>query len=179
MVFRTAAIVLAALAFLSCGAPSPEVTRDEARRLRASFARHRIAYTESIELENRLVPETLEWLDAGQAEQTRSQACRLMDRWASAYFGPRVIHGEMRFEEYTSPQVRRMHRMMLEKLKQRYFVLHDYQRYAQAACRAETRPARALIRGELEEFRGRIQSHPRALDEITGLLASLPDGNAR
>ncbi|HWR53477.1 MAG TPA: hypothetical protein VN428_20385 [Bryobacteraceae bacterium] len=174
MVLRAATILLAAMASLSCRAPSPQVAHEEALRLNASFARHRTAYLEAIELENRLVPETLEWLNAAPATQVRFRACRLMDRWARAYFGPRVIHGDMRFEEYKSVRVRQVHSHILDHLRQRYFILHDYQRYAQAACEADSRPAtRVLIQQRLQEFRGRLQAHPRALDEISGLLAAL------
>jgi hypothetical protein len=37
-----------------------------------------------------------------------------MDRWAAAYFGPRVIHGKLRFDEYRSADVKRTQQQVLE-----------------------------------------------------------------
>jgi hypothetical protein len=168
-----------AAAMASCNPRSPETARAEAARLRTSFEPHRSAYIKAIEAENLLVPETLAWLDtelgAKGTPRSASQACRLMDRWAAVYFGPRVIQMELRFDQYRSAEVSQVQRRMLEHLRQRYFLLHEYQRYAQAACDAGAGAARqAQGRAGLAEFRSRLAAHPQQVDEVSPLLGTLP-----
>jgi hypothetical protein len=99
-----------------------------------------------------------------------------MDRWAAVYFGPRYMHERLRFDRYSSAEVRTVQSKLLAHLKRRYFELHDYQRYAQRAGESEMHrtPAGRLPR-QLEEFRARLEVRRPAVDEIGPLLAALPD----
>ncbi len=165
---------LALLALVSC--TSPHNVSVEAARLRASFEPHRAEYLQAIELENSLVPRSLEWIKDPAPKPGSRPTCVLMDSWARAFFRPRVIHGKLRTDEYNSTQVKDVHRRMLDHLQQRYIILHDYQRYAQAECNTDPRrPDPIAQAARLKEFRQRLESHPRATDEITPLLASLPN----
>ncbi len=152
---------------------------EEAARLRSSYSAHRVAYLESIEGENALVPATLQWLDGPASTQSRSllrsTACQFTDRWARVYFGPRHMQEQMRSEVYAAGPVQDAHRRVMERLRQRYFLLHEYQRYSQRACEAP--PAGYNAPGlppGLVEFRNRLQVHTKAVDEITPVLESLP-----
>ena len=159
-------------------APLP-APAEEAARLRGSFATHRAVYLASVEGENALVPATLQWLNGRASTQPRSQlrstACEFTERWARVYFSPRHIQEQMRFDHYAPGPVRDVHRRLLERLRQRYFLLHEYQRFGQAACAAPAigYNAPGLPPG-LVEFRDRLRAHPRAVDEITPMFESLP-----
>ena len=151
----------------------------EAARLRSSFAVHRAAYLESVEAQNALAPATLRWLDGLAATQSRSalrsSACDFTERWARVYFGPRYIQEQMRFDDYASGPVRDTHRRMMERLREWYFVLHEYQRYGQRACEASAQSYNVPgITAKLVEFRERLRYQPKAIDEITPMLDALP-----
>ena len=168
-----------AVLLAGCRTVSPQTARTEAARLRASFEMHRPRYLQVIELENSLRPETLAWLNSPAARQahmiSKTYQCQLMERWARAYFVPREIHAAMRPQEYTSLEAKTAHQRVLTHLKERYFVLHDFQRYAQRACEAADRGAApGKLSHNLQEFRQRLEARPRAVDEASRILASLP-----
>jgi hypothetical protein len=159
--------------------PSAEAVRAEAKRLQASVERYRSDYLNAIASENRLIPETLAWLNGGATTGARTDAVadarRYMDRWARVYFAHRYMHGQLRFDRYSSEQVRTAQRKMLEHLKRRYFELHDYQRYAQHASESEMHhTAAGRLPKELEEFRNRLLARVPAVDGISPVLDSLP-----
>jgi hypothetical protein len=170
--------IFALAALAGCSGPSPEETRREAMRLRASVEKYRSDYLNAVAAENRLAPETLAWLNGPAITAGRTQAVsdarRFMDLWARVYFAPRHMHEQLRLDEYSSPRVRAAHEIMLNRLKRRYFELHDYQRYAQHASESEMHhtPAGRLPK-QLEEFRNRLQTREPAADEIGPLLDSL------
>ena len=166
-------VFLLAAALASCQSPVPSA-QAEAARLRASFAPHLAAYLEAIDLENRLVPETLSWLDGWTAQsrsRAASQGCRIMDRWAAAHFGPRVIHEKLRFDEYRSASVKDVQQRLLSHLRERYLVLHEYQRFAQAVCYSTGGIATPP---NLAEFRRRMEAHQPSGDQATAILGALP-----
>jgi hypothetical protein len=172
-------VVIALLAISAGCARHTESAHDQAARLRGSIERYRAEYLKAIESENRLIPETLAWLSGDAVFATRSRATAdarvFMDRWARVYFAPRYMHEQLRFDRYTSPEVRRVQEQILGHLKRRYFELHDYQRYAQHASQSEMhRTAAGRLPRQLEEFRSRLQSRRPAGDEIAPLLALLP-----
>lgn len=179
MPLRCTAGFLIFFALCACRqAPQPSSSQ-EAARLRSSFATHRAAYLASIEAENALVPATLRWLDGPAATQPRSllrsTACRFTERWARVYFGPRHMQEQMRSETYAHGPLQDAHRRLMERLRQRYFLLHEYQRYSQRACEAPPLAYNAPgLPPGLLEFRNRLRVHPQAVDEITPVLASLP-----
>lgn len=171
--------LLLAAALAGCGPPSPEQVRQEAARLRRSFDKHRPAYLRAIEATSLLVPESLAWLNGPATTAPRAQAVaeahRLTERWARVYFAPRYIHEQLRHDEYSTPQVRAAHRRLLSLLKQRYFELHDYQRYAQHAAESSIHGAApGRLPQPLQEFRRRLEARRPAVDEVTPLLDSLP-----
>ena len=168
----------ALLLVAGCTARSPEAAHDEQVRLRRSLEKHHGRYVASIETENRLVTETLAWLNGNAISASRAQAVaearRLTDRWSRVYFVPRYMHEELRFDKYSSAQVRAVQRQMLDRLKRHYFQLHDYQRYAQNAAESEmhhTPPGR--LPRELEEFRSGLESREPSVDEIRPLIEFL------
>lgn len=166
-------------ALSACRPSTQPSTAEEAARFRSSFAAHRAAYLESIEGENALVPATLQWLDGPASTQSRSllrsTACQFTDRWARVYFGPRHMQEQMRSEVYAAGPVQDAHRRLMERLRERYFLLHEYQRYSQHACEATPRSYNAPgLPPGLLEFRNRLLAHPKAVDEITPVLESLP-----
>jgi hypothetical protein len=170
-------VVLAAL-LAACGT-SPQETREQSARLRASIEKYRAEYLQSIETENRLIPETIVWLAGSALTAPRAQAVAeardFMDRWARVYFVPRYMHGQLRSDEYSSAEVKELQRRMLDGLKRRYFELHDYQRYAQYASESEMGHTPAgLLSKELQEFRKRLQARAPAVDEIGPVLNALP-----
>lgn len=151
---------------------------EEAARLRTSFEKYAAAYRESVEAENRLRAATIGWLKAGAVTASRTQAIsearQVTDRWARIYFVPRHMHEQLRFDVYASTEVRAVQQQMLEHLKRRYFELHEYQRYAQAASETEMHhmPAGRLA-VELVEFRSRLEGRRPAVDELGPFLATL------
>jgi hypothetical protein len=158
-------VLAVAVLLPACNLTPPDAAA-ESTRLRASFDKHRAIYLEGLAAENRLLAESVHWLH----DPSRLQAsCRFVDPWARVYFNPREIHAAIRFDEYRSPQVRETHAKILDRLKKRYFILHDYQRYAQYAC--ESRSAKPA---QLDEFLSRLEAHPLAADEVTPLLDALP-----
>jgi hypothetical protein len=157
-------VLAVAVLLPACNLSPPDVAAESAR-LRASIAKRRAAYVDGIDSENRLVAESLRWLTGPSRVEA---SCRFVDPWARVYFNPREFHAAIRFDEYRSPQVRDVHARILERLKRRYFILHDYQRYAQYACESPSKGA------QLGEFQRRLEAHPRAEDEIAPILAGLP-----
>lgn len=158
--------VLAALVLLpACHLHPPDAAADSAR-LRASFAKHRQAYLEGLDAENRLLAETRQWLPSAKSGDRSS--CRFVDPWSRVYFNPREIQFALREGSYSAPAVRRAHAEILDRLKTRYFILHDYQRYAQYDCEGRNGPA------QFDEFRRRLDAHAPAKDEVTPILESLP-----
>jgi hypothetical protein len=180
-VIRAAAAGLVLLAVLAgCRTRPPESERDQAARLRASYAKHLAGHLTSIGTENRLAHETLAWLNGTAITAPRAQALRearqWMDRWAKVYFVPRHMHEQLRFDEYSSPRIQAAQQQLLRHMQQRYFELHDYQRYAQQAAESEMHhtPAGRLPR-QLVEFRQRLEARPPAADRIGPLLARLAE----
>jgi len=151
---------------------------EEAGRLRASVEKHNAEYRQSVEAENRLAAETIAWLKGDAVIAPRSQALAqarlVMDRWARVYFVPRYMHEQLRLDEYSSARVQAIQRQLLDRLKRRYFELHEYQRYAQRASESEMHhtPAGRLAE-ELLEFQRRLESRPTATDELRPLLETL------
>jgi hypothetical protein len=154
--------------------------RDQAARLRASYSKHLAEHHASIGTENRLIGETLEWLNGTAITAPRSQAVRearqLMDRWAKVYFVPRYMHEQLRYDKYSGFRVKAVQQQLLDHIKQRYFERHDYQRYAQHASESglNNTPAGRLPPG-LVEFRQRLEVRAPAVDGIGPLLATLAE----
>jgi hypothetical protein len=172
-----AALLAAALA--GCGPPSAERVSEEASRLRKSFEKRHPDYLQSIEGANELAPETLAWLDGAAITAPRAQAVsdahRFAEKWARVYFGPRYMHEQLRFDEYSAPEVHQAQGQALDHLKRWYFELHDYQRYAQHAAESSMHGAPpGVLPPQLQEFRRRLQARARSVDEITPVLESLP-----
>jgi len=176
---RLACAGLALLALLAgCSTRLPESERDEAARLRASYAMHLAGHVASIATEDRLVAETLAWLNGTAVSAPRTQAVRearhWMDRWAKVYFVPRYMHEQLRYDHYSSPRIKAVQQQLLDHMKQRYFELHDYQRYAQRASESNMHNTQAgLLPPQLVEFRQRLETRAPAVDRISPLLATL------
>lgn len=173
-------LLLLAAALAACGPPSPEQTRAEARRLRASFAPHHAAYAASLKDWNLAARLSLNWLDGPALTSTRSQAVAdvrlLQERWAKVHFAPRVIHEALRFDRYQTPLVRAAHTEMLARLRRAYVESHDYQRYSQHAAQTSIHGAPpGRLPAPLAEFRRRLAARPPAVDDVSPLLASLPN----
>ncbi|MBL0156716.1 MAG: hypothetical protein IPP47_06385 [Bryobacterales bacterium] len=170
---------LLAVGLAACRHTPPSSPAHDASRLRSSFAQHQSAYLASLAAENALVSATLQWLNTSAATQPRSQlrstACQFTERWARVYFVPRHIHQLLRFDRYTPGPVEDAHTRLLERLRVRYFLLHEYQRYGQRACEASVQSYNVPgLPPGLAEFRARLQAHPQAIDELTPLLDALP-----
>jgi hypothetical protein len=162
-----------------CRSPSPEKAESEAQALRASIDRHRAAYLKSIQLENALVARTLTWLSGPVATRDRgelaSEAGRYMEDWARVYFMPREMHAAIKQDEYSADAVCQAHEKILKHLKDRYFILHDYQRYAQYTSESDFKDAPpGRMPSQLAEMKRRLETHAAARDEITPILAQLP-----
>lgn len=170
---------VAALLLLSGCTGRDESLPQQAARLCASIEAHRAEYRRRIAEENRLRLETLDWLQgtavtAPRAEAVR-EARRFMDRWAKVYFVPRWMHERLRQDVYSSGEVRGVQARVLGHLKERYFELHDYQRYAQGASESEMHHTPAgRLPAQLREFALRLEARPAARDELAGLLDGLP-----
>lgn len=178
MRLRFVALGVAAM-LAGCGAPSPEEVRREAAQLRRTWGRHHADYLRSVEGANRLVPETLAWLDGPARHAPRAEASagaqRIAERWARVYFGPRYMHEQLRFEKYASMEAHQAQGRLLDHLKRTYFELHDYQRYAQYAGETSMHGAPpGTLPPRLQEFRNRLAARAAAVDEITPVLESLP-----
>jgi hypothetical protein len=174
LIFRVCLVVILA----GCRRQHVAAAHEEAGRLRASVEKHGAEYRLSVEAENLLTAETIAWLKGDAVTAPRSlalaKARQVMDRWARVYFVPRYMHEQLRFDEYSSARVQAIQRQMLDHLKQRYFELHEYQRYAQRASESEMHhtPAGRLA-GELLEFQRRLESRQPATDELRPLLETL------
>ena len=151
---------------IGCSGPTPEETRREAARFRASVEKYRAEYVQEIEKENRLTGETLVWLKGaavtGSYTRRMADARQFTDRWARVYFVPRTMHEQLRFDWYASAEVRAVQGRVLDHLRARYFELHEYQRYAQGfpvGCR---------------DFERRLEVRGVTRDELFGMLGSLP-----
>jgi hypothetical protein len=161
-----------------CRHSSTAPVQAEAASILASAEKFYGEYVESIDAENKLISLTISWLhgDALTAARTHalSDARRLTDRWARVYFVPRHMHEKLRFDEYSSTQVKGIQRQMLAVLKRRYFELHEFQRYAQRSAESEIQgtPAGRLPQGLLE-FRNRLEARTPAIDEIGPMLTIL------
>ena len=170
---------LALLAFLAgCSTRPAESERDQAARLRASYQKYLDDHLASIEAETRLTAETLVWLNGSavtaQRAHAQQEARQFMERWAKVYFVPRYMHEQLRYDAYSSPRVKAVQQQLLGHMKQRYFELHDYQRYAQYASESglhKSPPGR--LPPQLVEFRQRLQVRAPAVDRIGPLLAAL------
>lgn len=178
---RTWAVALAAVAACcACAAPTHDEIRQESARLRKVMEQHLPEYRKAVDEENRLIPATLQWLRAEAVTAPRSAAAptarQWMDRWAKVYFVPRYMHELRRGDEYRTAPAREAQKRILAHLKERYFELHDYQRYAQHASESgmHNSPAGRLP-AELTEFQRRLEARAPARDVITPLLAALPD----
>ena len=155
-----------------------ETVRDQSARLLASFEPFRAEYSRAVEDENRLRADTLAWLRGSAVTAPRtlasSEARILMERWAKVYFVPRWMHQQLRFDSYSSSEVRRVQSRVLHHLKRRYFELHDYQRYAQHASQsAMHRTPEGYLSAPLKEFQLRLEARPAALDELGAMLGEL------
>ena len=176
---RSAFASLALLALLTgCTTRLPESERAQMARLRASYAIHFAGHEASIGAENRLIAETLAWLNGTAVTAPRAQAVqearRWTDRWAKVYFVPRYMHEQLRYDEYQAPRVKAVQRQLLEHMKRRYFELHEYQRYAQNASESgfhNTPPGH--LPHQLVEFRQKLEARAPAVDRIGPLLATL------
>lgn len=175
------AVMLAAvLASCACSGPTPAEIRRDSARLRKAIEQHLPEYRKSVEEENRLIPATLAWLSAEAVAAPRSTAAsgarHWMDLWAKVYFVPRYMYELRRGDEYRTALAREIHWRILAHLRERYFELHDYQRYAQHASESgmHNTPAGRLP-APLEEFERRLEARAPARDEITPLLANLRD----
>lgn len=162
-----------------CGDPSPAEVTIEAERLRASFHPHQRRYLDSIETVNRLIPQSLAWLNGAAITAPRAQAIAdahmIMERWAQVHFVPRTMHEKLRSDRYRTRQVRDAHRRLLDHLKRNYFEWHDYQRYAQNAAESSMHNTPSgRLPPELEEFRRRLEARPPVDDRISPLLNELP-----
>jgi hypothetical protein len=169
------AVILLAVALSGCRQPSPAEIRGESLRLRALFAKYQPEYRAALDSANALIPDSLAWLDGPAITAPRSQAVAgarvLMDKWARIYFVPRVIHEQLRFDEYSSTQARSAHRELLARMKLIYVELHDYQRYCQHAVESSMHglpPGR--LHPQLVEFRHRLQSRAPFTDTLSPLL---------
>lgn len=176
----TPATLLLALLLAGCALRHvPE--RDEAARLRASVEPFLSGYRESIAAEHRLCADTLAWLRGSALTAPRTQAVSearvLTDRWAKVYFVPRWMHGKLHLDRYSSPQVKAVQTRILRHLRQRYFELHDFQRYAQQASESAMyyTPAGRLA-AQLQEFQMRLEARPAAAAELDAMLTALPMG---
>lgn len=161
---RRLTLALAACLLAGCHNPPPETARQQTARLRASFEQHRTAYLRSVEDASRLVPETLAWLDGPAVSHSRaialSEARTLTDNWARIYFVPRTMHGQLRFDRYTSQPVQAAQQRVLDLLRRSYFELHEYQRYCQYAAESGLHAASpGRLPPQLEEFRRRLRAH--------------------
>ena len=172
-----AGFVLLAL-LIGCSRRVPESESAQAARLRASYAVYLSGHLTSIAAEEQLAAETLAWLNGTAISAPRTQAVRearhWMDRWAKVYFVPRYMHEKLRYDHYSSPRIRAIQQQLLDHMKQRYFELHDYQRYAQSASESNmhnTQPGR--LAPQLVEFRQRLEVRAPAADRISPLLAAL------
>jgi len=170
---------LLVVGLIACRHSAPTSPAHDAARLRSSFVPHRAPCLASLDAENALVPATLLWLNTSAATQPRSQlrstACQFTERWARVYLVPRHIHQLLRFDRYTPGPVEDAHTRLLERLRVRYFLLHEYQRYGQRACEASAQSYNVPgLPPGLAEFRARLQAHPQAIDELTPVLDSLP-----
>lgn len=171
---------LIACLLAGCNTTPPESGRQQASRLRGSLEEHRAAYLKSIEDANRLMPETVAWLDGPAVNRSRavalSEARNFTEKWARIYFVPRTMHEKLRFHRYTSREVREAHQRVLEALRRSYFELHEYQRYCQRA--SETRlhgTPPGILPPQLVEFRNRLRARAPLRDEISPVLAGFTD----
>ena len=84
---------------------------------------------------------------------------------------PRHIHQLLRFDRYTPGPVEDAHTRLQDRLRVRYFLLHEYQRYGQRACEASAQSFNVPgLPPGLAEFRARLQTgeHPGKLkDQVT------------
>jgi len=173
----TPAALLLTLLLAGCASrPVPE--REEAARLRASMEPFLSGYRESIAAENLLCADTLAWLRGSAISAPRTQAVSearvLTDRWAKVYFVPRWMHGNLHLDKYSSAQVKAVQTRILQHLRQRYFELHDFQRYAQQASESAMyhTPAGRLP-AQLQEFQLRLETKPAAASELDAILTAL------
>lgn len=178
---RPTAAGLALLALLAaCSTRPPESEREQAARLRASYAIHLAGHLASIAAEEQLAAETLTWLNGPAVTAPRTQAVRearhWMDRWAKVYFVPRYMHEQLRSHQYSAPRVQAVQQQLLHHMKQRYVELHDYQRYAQRASESNMHDTQAgRLPPQLVEFRQRLEARAPAADRIQPLLATLEE----
>jgi hypothetical protein len=176
--WRGAALLLMAVA-AGCGRVTPEEARGEPARFRKSVERFRAEYVESVEAGNRLTQETIVWLNGPAVTEPRSHAVagasRLMDRWAKVYFVPRHMHEQLRYDEYSREDVRRVQKRMLDGLRREYFEYHDYQRYAQGAAESSMHQTpQGRLAAQLVEFRQRLETRAESKDWLTPLVETLP-----
>ena len=174
------AILLIGLASLSCGTVPRESVKTEAARLRASFAPHSATYAKTLDLENKVVAETMEWLAKPLANEPRgalsSQAMRRADRWAQIFFAYRAIQVAMREGEFAAPPVSVMHARIVAQLKDQYVEIHDFQRYCQAVSASNFKNApMGRVPPELDQLSRRLRGRARAEDRVTPLLDTLPN----
>jgi hypothetical protein len=155
------------------------MVREESAKLRASIEKFRSEYSQAIDTENQLCAQTLDWLRGRAVTAPRSlavsEARAFRDRWGKVYFVPRWMHEQLRYDRYSSPEVKAMQARVLNHLKQRYFELHDYQRYAQHASESAMHHAPVgYLPGQLQEFQLRLESRLPATDELDAMLAEPP-----
>jgi hypothetical protein len=172
---RTRLAASALLLFLTgCGEPSPAEIQAEQKRLEQRWRPNREKYLRSLSEADQATQESLAWLNGEALTAPRTQAVSgariIMERWARIHFVPRVIHEELRFDDYRSRAVRSRQKQLLDRLRREYVEWHDYQRYAQYAWQTalhETPPGRLPPR--LEEFRLRLQARPSAAADLAGI----------
>lgn len=175
---RLLLVILTACITAGCRSAPPETPSQQAARLRDSLEKHAHAYSANIADINRLIPETLAWLDGPAVSASRalavSDARSFTAKWARVYFVPRTMHEELRFHRYSAPEVQAAQRRVLDHLRRDYFELHEYQRYCQHASETRLHNAPAgVLPAPLAEFRRRLAARAPFVDEITPVLPGL------
>ena len=168
---RTGSLVLCA-----CAGPTPVETREEPALLRKTMEQHLPEYRKSVENENRLIEDSLAWLQTDAITAPRaaavSAARQWADRWIKVYFVPRYFQERRQGDRYRTTPAREAQKQILTHLKARYFELHDYSRYGDhAAASAMHNTPAGRLPAPPEEVKERLEA--RAQDQITPLLAQL------
>lgn len=160
--------------FTGCVAPSPEETKAEHRRFAERWTPHREEYLRSLREADAATQESLDWLRGEAMTAPRTQAVsgarKIMDRWAKIHFVPRVIHENLRFDEFRSSAIQERQKRLLDRLRREYVEWHDYQRYAQYAWQNEMHGAPpGRLPPQLEEFKKRLEARRSVEGDLTDL----------
>jgi hypothetical protein len=164
-----------AAASLACGTTSPLA---EADHLRDLLAFHRDNYRKVLDLDNRMVVETRQWLAGPIATEPRSyagtEARRMGDRWVPVHVGYRWLAQEVAKQEYRSARVREVHQKIVKHLRDRQFRALEFEHLAYDAYRHGFRnTAIGFVPKEAERMKILLDKHPRAEDHLTAFLSEL------